>query len=420
MAHPHIQVVSRVLRHAVGVLLICWLRALRWGAIAGLCGIIGTELITVGLTHHFPPAGATHIVAIALGAALAFGAAATVIASELITGIVEAVRLLLGEAEAGARAAAVVAEREVGEASAGLVRLVGLGRLLEKQPISAPTPQPVMAAPSPVAPRAPRVVDRSAPPPTPRAVEQPAPTPPPATFAQPPAPTAAVPAAETAHEADGTGDTLAELAALEASGALGPRGRVTGGPVRADLLPRIAWTDEHEAITPEMLAAARAAAAAPTHVEPAQESMPPARPLELEAGTAAPATRPLPLEADAAELVEPAEWHVDEAAAAEPVAWHDPMEHVELEPEDEASGIQPVDLFGAPPPTPDTRPLPENTRPLGESDASATPPNSMWDHISQVLAGRPVDPLPTSAPEGAVADPNASAAGSGESTPPAV
>jgi hypothetical protein len=80
------------------------------------------------------------------------------------------------------------------------------------------------------------------------------------------------------------------------------------------------------------------------------------------------------------------------------------------------SGIQPVDLFGGPPPSPVTRPLPENTRPLGAAGGSDTPHNSMWDHISQVLAGRPVDPLP--AQEGGASDANA--AGPGDGTPPAV
>lgn len=426
MAHPHIQIVSRILRHAVGVLLICWLRAVRWGALAGLCGIAGTEIVAAIITRHFPPDGAAHIVAIALGAALAFGAATTVVADELLTGIVDAIRLLLGEAEAGARAAAVAAEREVGDASAGLLRVVGLGRLVGDLRDGSPASQPAMATP------------RAALAPQPRVAAQ---------------PVARASARAHVEETDDTGETLAEL---EASGALGPRARVDGRPVRADLLPRIGWTDEHEAIRPEMLAAAAAAAAAisarpdaPVHPAPADDAddtvptpveplaMAAASPPQPEAAAPAPTTRPLPTDAaraadtvadeppaeaastDApmgAGLAEPSKWHVDEAAAAGPVAWHDPLEHVELEQEDEVSGIQPVDLFGGPPPTPNTRPLPENTRPLETSGASETRHSSVWDHISQVLAGRPVDPLPPR--EDGAAD--TTAAGSGEDTPPAI
>jgi hypothetical protein len=121
----------------------------------------------------------------------------------------------------------------------------------------------------------------------------------------------------------------------------------------------------------------------------------------------APTTQPMN---NAPALTEPTVWHIHETMPATPERWHDPTQAAEPEPEE--AGIVPVDLFGAPPPTtsqheppmadvaarePDTstRPLPEKTRPLESGDLAGRPHGSVWDHISQVLAGRPVPPVPS-------------------------
>ncbi|HEV2236764.1 MAG TPA: hypothetical protein VGR57_08905, partial [Ktedonobacterales bacterium] len=114
-----------------------------------------------------------------------------------------------------------------------------------------------------------------------------------------------------------------------------------------------------------------------------------------------------------------------ETMAAVPERWHDPAAAAEPDPEE--SGITPVDLFGAPPPSappadanpraPDggTRPLPEQNQPFGAADPTARPRGSVWDHISQVLAGRPVPPIPSDdeplSGEAAESDPPAPDAG---------
>jgi hypothetical protein len=94
----------------------------------------------------------------------------------------------------------------------------------------------------------------------------------------------------------------------------------------------------------------------------------------------------------AAGLAEPSVWHADPAPSASASPWHDPLQGAD---EEEEAGIRPVDAFGAPPPAvPITRPLPQDTHPLDRSMTPSAPRGSVWDHISQMLAGRPLEPLP--------------------------
>jgi hypothetical protein len=235
------------------------------------------------------------------------------------------------------------------------------------------------------------------------------------------APLAGLAAAASRRETARTSETLADLA----SGPLAPAPSYgDAGPVRADQLPRLTWTDELPVVRP--------APAAPSgdtpNVEPAggesdawQASQQSAS-AAAEEPQAAPADAPNPQggseqpvrtgSAEAAGLAEPSQWHAGESAAPGGFTWHDPTLAAEPQ-DDEESYIQPIDVFGAPQPLapareaePLTRPLPETTRPL-LADASAavpavspevspdvSPRGSVWDHISQVLAGRPVAPLP--------------------------
>ncbi len=362
MAHSMIAHAGRMLRHAVGVLLLCWFRALRAAAFTALLGMIVIEIGAIVITHHFPPDGAAQLVAVAFAGALAFGVALTVVLDELIAGIIEIMGVLRGEAETGARAAAVVAQREVGESSAAIFHRLGLSTL-----VASPTPSPV---------------PQSAPP-----------TPPPVSR-----PVSDWPD----EEATATGETLAELAVSPADSPARQEAR----PVRADLLPRLSWTDEHPAVRPQTSptsAPLTADASDPTaEAAPVEESAP--EPIASTPSPVADAETPI--------LAEPSVWHTDDAPAPDADAWHDPLAHAEQPTEEEDAGIQPVDAFGAPPPAATARPHSADTRPLPETEQRYT----MWDHISHVLAGRPVELLPQDegdAAEDAVAAPH-------EDTPPGV
>jgi hypothetical protein len=382
MGHAPIRAAGHVLRHAVGVLLLSWLRALRAGCIAGLVGVLVVELAAVVMTQRFPPDGNAQLVAVVLAFALAFGAAATVIADEILEGIRDLIGMLAGEAESGARVATTLAEREVGESSAKVLRLVGLGRLLDHQS-EQPAQPPATATP------AVRLTATSA-------------------------PSSGV--FTTREWTARTSDTLEELAnEPTASSPVRPDAM----PVPADQLPRLTWTDEMPAVRPPGPAAQTPAPRGePAEVAPPETSWEAASPdlaahteaddLSLEASSAEPAAvdepaATLPFIPPAEELAAPSQWHASEAGEATDFEWHDPSLAAEPQ-DDEESYIQPIDVFGEPPPRQPTQQdqdeSPVSPPPANEDSAVAEDPpavgprGSVWDHISQVLAGRPVVPLP--------------------------
>lgn len=341
MAEPMITYVSGILHHVVNVLLLCWRRVLRIGAIAGGVGILLVEITAAVLTHRFPD-GPAQVVALVFGAALAYAAAITVIADEVLVGMIDIVRLMRGEAEAGARVAASATEREAGAMGAGLARLFGItgaATMLGRVGTGA--------------------LRRTAPP---RASQLDARA-----------------AAEPVVDEGATDETLADLAPPSNQSTVPPP--VVGPPVRADRLPRIAWTDEHEAVRLDRGPRSRPTAPADRGATPAVNDAAPA-------GHDEPPIAPVHLPG----LAEPATWHPEDAPLPAPGTWHDPV--LSVEDDEDAGGIQPTDTFGGPPPSAITRPLPLITRPLERSGPPSAPRSSVWDHISQVLAGRPVDPLP--------------------------
>ena len=109
-------------RQIVGVVLVSWQRVLRTGLITAILALLLTETSACLLTGSFPPAPATHLVAVALAVALGYGVAVTALFVMLLRGGVSFIRHLEGEAEAGTRAARVFARREVGDLGAGLRR----------------------------------------------------------------------------------------------------------------------------------------------------------------------------------------------------------------------------------------------------------------------------------------------------------
>ena len=115
------------MRHIAGVLMLCWVRALRAGAIVALLTAVAVEIAEMVVLRRFPPDGMAQLVAAGLAFGLGYAVAITIIADELLVGILDGVGHLLGDAEAGARAAAIAAEREIGEVGSSLFRVGPLG-----------------------------------------------------------------------------------------------------------------------------------------------------------------------------------------------------------------------------------------------------------------------------------------------------
>lgn len=357
MAHSPISATGRIVRHALGVVLLAWLRAFRAGVIAGVAGLVATEIVGSILAHQFPPPGMVHLVGIVLGAALAYGVAITVIADELIVGVVDGIRLLLGEVEAGARAAIAIAEHGAEDVLGNVLHLTGLQRVVR-----------------------PGVRER--------------------------------PAGLSA-------ETLAELAAL-APGLV--RTRVAARPIKPDELvvpdarptpvvaaavidpPRVAPAPQSVAQATTPLAVAPAVPVEPLVSRPTAPIVPsdPRATIPLAAAPETPGATAL------GGLAEPRAWQAADNSLPAEANWHDPQAGRAEQEVVEEAGIQPVDLFGAPPPAaprrddsltppppvPAARPLPNATRPLDATTHPLGGSGGMWDHISQMLAGRPIPPVP--------------------------
>src|SRR5262249_37900251 len=156
------------------------------------------ETFAVVATKQIPPPLMDHVVIGLFAVALAYGTAFTVFVEEILHGLIATIRLIEGEAAAGARAAAIIAEREAGEVGTGLMRLFGA----RSKPVGVrQTPPQAFGAPEVT------VVAGG-----PRA--------------------ALTAATQTQADIDATDHFLTTA----------PRTRVDARPVRADQLPRIGWT----------------------------------------------------------------------------------------------------------------------------------------------------------------------------------
>lgn len=263
MVENVISFVGAFLKHVIGVVMLCWRRMLRAGVIAFGIGVVLVLLVAVISTGQAYPGALAFVVALIFGAALAYGVALTVFVEEFLLGIVDLIRLLEGDVKAAAHITATVAEREAGDVTQGLRRLIGLpvsshvrrARAsaaalpplppLPKYPATPPRPAATSARPASqaidvaavagAAALAAAAATRGA---------MPAATPPPAT----PSPAPAEPPAAPLDEGHDITTPVGE-------------------PVRADRLPRIGWTYEHEAIRPTRVAASLAEPTADAPVE---------------------------------------------------------------------------------------------------------------------------------------------------------
>ncbi|HEX8036928.1 MAG TPA: hypothetical protein VF510_23930 [Ktedonobacterales bacterium] len=239
---------GRVLRHIGGVLLLCWRRMLVSAVIVGGAGLVFAEIAGSSITLQIPAPIPAQIVAALFAIGLAYGAALTALLAEIIVGALDTIRLLEGEAGAGARAASVIGERAEGELSgfvgwidAGAVALVTRltgRRSSTRREISTQTTANQGQSPAP---------SRAAKLPDPRKGLQA-----PAHIAlrpplelQRPAPHDGKHTQAAKGEIDTLNlETLAEIAATEEFINTAPRPKVNARPVRADQLPRIEWAYE--------------------------------------------------------------------------------------------------------------------------------------------------------------------------------
>ncbi len=113
-------IAGKFLKHAVGVLLLCWRRVLKTAAVISVVAFLAVEILSMVVTHSFPPPSTAHLVACAFALAIAYGAAMTVFLDELVVGMIESVAVLEGDVAAGTRSAAIAAEREISDLRAGL------------------------------------------------------------------------------------------------------------------------------------------------------------------------------------------------------------------------------------------------------------------------------------------------------------
>src|SRR5579859_2223698 len=134
-AHDMIRRAGEILKHAFGVLLLVWRRVLYATGIGGAVAFLLAEAAGCLVSHSFPPPLLTHAVALLFAFAVAWGAAVTMFIEELLTGLLDTTHFLEGHVEAGARAAAIIAEREAGEAGRGLSRLLGHRPRRQRPPV---------------------------------------------------------------------------------------------------------------------------------------------------------------------------------------------------------------------------------------------------------------------------------------------
>lgn len=215
--------VGSFLKHAVGVLMLCWQRMVRAGLVAFGIGFVLALLGGVIATGQAFPGPLAVVVALLFGAGVGYAVAMTILVEEFILGAIDLLHLLEGDVAKVAHISEAIAEREFGEVGQGLRRFIGLpttGAARKVTPATRLVLPRAGAAPASGAARGSRMAETAA------AV-------------------GAVGAAALAARAA----TRAPQAPPEEPPATSEQAPI-GEPVPADRLPRIAWTYEHEAVKP--------------------------------------------------------------------------------------------------------------------------------------------------------------------------
>lgn len=177
---------GKLARHATGVLLLCWRRMIRAMLVFGFVGVLAGLIVAAFEARRLLPEMPGVIAAGFFGVAVAYAAAVTVLIDELLRGMLDIVKVIEGDAEAGVRSLVAGAEHE----RSALLRLFNGNRRANASPPIEPAPLATASSSSP-----------------------------------------RDPARETRQDIADT-DDFSNTA---------PRPRVNGPPVRADQLPRIEW-----------------------------------------------------------------------------------------------------------------------------------------------------------------------------------
>lgn len=352
------EMLTRVSRQVIGVVLISWQRVLRASLLAATVALFVAETAACLVTGSFPPPPIAQLVVGLLALAVGYCVAATTLFALLLRGGVRFIRRLEGDITIGAEAASVFARREVGDLGAGARRVFERLRGVASAKVS----------PRPSLPSRPSVPSRARP----------------ATNSRPPIPARAIanPVAVAAVGLDVS--RLALPRSLPTDVRRDPDDAIIRTPppamqslpVLAARLPRIGWTyDEQSALGPA--APSRPASAPSVHLASqaaqAAQAVSPTTDTPLTPTTDAPAGAPLP-PADVADDVPPD--GADESEAPE-TAGRTP----------DAPGLIPRGWRRS---DASTRPLPAITRPLPTPSGARS--SALWDRVSQALVGqsRPV------------------------------
>lgn len=344
------------LKHALGLLMLCWRRMLRASAIAALIGIIATEILACLATGQFPPPLLAQLVSAALALVLAYSAALTVLLYELFAGALDTIRMLMGDAEAGIRAASATVDHETGNVRATLRRLVGL---LVKPPTAASAAAAVTLPPL------------------------------------------------AARSGRGRMPTDAESEGTDAGSVPPHPPRITAWPVPASQLPRIAWTYEepiHAPPPPEL--------PPPAAMEPVSPVPP-----QHEEGAAA-TVRTMPQSGKLELLANMDESTLKRRIAGGTAAAKPSREMAEIAPEPawaQPRSTRPLESTTRPLGI-TTRPLGRVTRPLTEANRirEARDSGGLWERLSQALVGPIEERAPRREPETSSTPLNATACAESE------
>lgn len=337
------EMLTRVSRQMIGVVLVSWQRVLRRGMLAAVVTLLIAEIAACLVTGSFPPPPSAHLVAGLLALVVGYCLAVTALFALLLRGGVRFIRRLEGDITVGAEAASVFAQRDVGDLGAGVRRIVS--RVRDNHTAKTPRPSVPSRARPTTTPR----------PPIPaRAIANPVAV---ATVGLDVA-RLAIPRNLPADVRRDPDDAIIRT----------PPPAMQSLPVLAARLPRIGWTYDEQSMPSPASRSSSLASPLPT----------PAPSIPLTTQTSSSVTDPAPVPASNAPDVEPLP---PAAATSEGTAVSDAPDAPERTPD--APGLIPRGWRRA---GASTRPLPAITRPLPTPSGARS--SALWDRVSQALVGQ--------------------------------